>query len=505
VVTQLAEFQVSDVFVEARVFGQAYYESALTPRPAGWLNENFDSLGVFLQAVHEVTPEMRVHAVVDVLRVYSDLNPFAPPAGHLLLEHPGWLCLDRAGQRRDLAGNLWIDPGVPGVRTYLESVVRELAERYELNGIHLSELRYPGTDMHWGYNPQALAAFQAGHPGAGRELPGPAEEEWVAWRAARLTDLATALAETARKTRPGMIVSVAALATGQPPRFVPSALMMDGGSTETTPGVSVSLGTSEPDFRGALQNWPAWRRRGLFDWVALSNRHSQLGDERTFLYWVDYARSQKGSGQILAEVSGAENVESGVVRLMRLAMARGCDGVLLDSYQTLGRERAALPALAYISRATFSPDAKMPLYLHRALLASVPPPATDFRMLEIPEGPSTPREEAIVAPAAVEPSLTQTDATRALLGLSRSVSFAGARPAPGVEGPADLSLFPEPSPRLFTEGGGWQRVQLSSGRDFIGQQLASQAGLTTFRLRDGLIVALPDDQVASMSPLEEAK
>ena len=47
---------------------------------------------------------------------------------------------------------------MPGAVDYTTSVVRDIAERYDVDGIHLDYLRYPSEDFD--YSRDALAAFR---------------------------------------------------------------------------------------------------------------------------------------------------------------------------------------------------------------------------------------------------------------------------------------------------------------------------------------------------------
>ena len=53
---------------------------------------------------------------------------------------------------------LYLSPNHPKVNSYLVKVFRELAENYEIDGLHLDYIRY--QDAEYGQNPQAIEYYK---------------------------------------------------------------------------------------------------------------------------------------------------------------------------------------------------------------------------------------------------------------------------------------------------------------------------------------------------------
>ena len=76
------------------------------------------------------------------LEVHAWLNPYRARAGD------GTLVPDHIARRLPDAAltygaQLWMDPGVPAVRTHILDVVREIVLRYDVDGIHFDDYFYP--------------------------------------------------------------------------------------------------------------------------------------------------------------------------------------------------------------------------------------------------------------------------------------------------------------------------------------------------------------------------
>jgi len=81
---------------------------------------------------------------------------------HILLDHPEWKVVDNSGAAHPCPnpeGSVWLSPGVPGVRTQLARVAADIARRYEVDGVHLDFIRYPG--LTWSHDAASLAAYGA--------------------------------------------------------------------------------------------------------------------------------------------------------------------------------------------------------------------------------------------------------------------------------------------------------------------------------------------------------
>jgi uncharacterized lipoprotein YddW (UPF0748 family) len=117
----------------------------------------------------------------------------------------------------------FISPGVPAVQDYLADLFGELAENYDIDGLHYDYIRYP-REIHevaagyeerekklgnWSFDPVSLARFSKE---TGIAAPDLDLEKWIEWRAAQITEMTRKVSERVREVRPNIIISAAVMA-----------------------------------------------------------------------------------------------------------------------------------------------------------------------------------------------------------------------------------------------------------------------------------------------------
>jgi len=159
------------LFVQVRGRGDAYYTSTLEPRglSLAGASDSFDPLEYLLTRAHG--EGMSVHAWVNICYVWSDPRR-DPPKNHIVSEHPEWLMADRRGTRMDeepvrawtkrgLEG-YYVSPALPDVREHTISVVREIVDNYNIDGVHLDYIRYPNTNFDYSDGDRTAFALRYG-------------------------------------------------------------------------------------------------------------------------------------------------------------------------------------------------------------------------------------------------------------------------------------------------------------------------------------------------------
>ncbi len=169
---QAAAAHFNVLLFQVRGVGDAYYTPGYEPwaarltgtvtRTLG-VSPGFDPLRVLLQAAH--ARGLQVHAYLNVYPTWL-CGVGAPPDG-LDPPHPFWVfsrtngkswsawrVYDSTGAPMNLMtcnAYLWATPAWSGVREQTLRVVQDLMARYDLDGIHLDLIRYPGRD--YSYDP----------------------------------------------------------------------------------------------------------------------------------------------------------------------------------------------------------------------------------------------------------------------------------------------------------------------------------------------------------------
>jgi uncharacterized lipoprotein YddW (UPF0748 family) len=186
VVERAARLGCSDLFVQVRGRGDAYYPTRLSPA-AEDLAPEFDALATALALAH--ARGLRVHAWLNVLLAWSAPEP-PVTSNHVVNRHPDWFVtlatprgrrpsLELSRRELDRLGVVghFLTPDKPEVVAHLTAVVGEVAELYPVDGIHLDYVRYPDYQ--------------------------------VEGEARAVSELVARLADAARAARPAVIVSAA--------------------------------------------------------------------------------------------------------------------------------------------------------------------------------------------------------------------------------------------------------------------------------------------------------
>jgi uncharacterized lipoprotein YddW (UPF0748 family) len=330
------------VFLQVRGRGEAFYQSRLEPRAADLASQpdDFDPLALALALGREAG--LSVHAWVNVNLVASAASlPRSPD--HVVSRHPEWLMVpeplaaelsdvDPAESRyldaiarwsrreSESVEGLYLSPILEAAQAYTVGVVREIVERYPVDGVHFDYVRYPGPAFD--YSPAALAEFRASRlpfasaaerdgldeaarrqPAAwARRLP----ESFEAFRRERLDALVARLAVAAREVRPDVLVSAA---------VVPDA--------------------DEAAAR-KLQDWAGWARDGRLDAVCPM---AYTPDTAAFAAQVAAVRDLLPDVAIWTGVGAYRLTAAQTAARVRLARQSGADGVVVFSYDSVAAER----------------------------------------------------------------------------------------------------------------------------------------------------------------------
>jgi uncharacterized lipoprotein YddW (UPF0748 family) len=343
------------LLVQVRWRGDAYFQQGLEPRPASLAAQpSFDPLATTIARAHEAG--LKVHAWINVNLVASAVD--LPAAReHIIYRHPEWLMVPRAlaeelstidprspgyvgrlaryarAQSAEVEG-LYLSP-VPGdSAAYTASVVRDIARRYDVDGVHLDYIRYPTSEFD--YSRDTLAAFRAsviadldaadlrryearaaGEPLAYTQA---FPERWRAFRAERLTSLLTLVRSGVKAAKPGVLISVAVV----------------------------------PDPREAathrLQNWRAWLDTGLIDVICPM---AYTTDASVFAAQIASARQIAGAHPLWAGIGAYRLSSDQIVENAQTARRLGVGGIILFSYDSLADAPHGPGYVAQVGRAAF--------------------------------------------------------------------------------------------------------------------------------------------------------
>jgi uncharacterized lipoprotein YddW (UPF0748 family) len=318
--------------------GEAFYKSAIEPRATDLDRQPdaFDPLATAIELGHRAG--LQVHAWVNVDLVANGAS-LPRSRVHVASAHPEWLMVPRAlagslrrvtprspaylgtlarwthAQSAQVEG-LYLSPVTAESQDYTASVIREIVEKYPVDGIHFDYIRYPSVDFD--YSPSALALFRASVAprvsGAERQRLDRAAAtdvtawadalapEWAAFRRDRLTQLARRLSGVVRAARPAALVSAAVI-----------------------PGASEARD-------GRLQDWLLWARTGYLDVVCPMIYTTDASEFTTQAQAIDV---ELGEIPFWAGIGAYRLPVAQTIEHVRLARRAHAAGVLLFSYDQL--------------------------------------------------------------------------------------------------------------------------------------------------------------------------
>ncbi|MGH2379408.1 MAG: glycoside hydrolase family 10 protein, partial [Candidatus Limnocylindria bacterium] len=288
-------------------------DSSLPRTEAGVAARPFDPLRSLIAKAH--AQGIEVHAWIIATGLWRGTTP-PRDASHAFNAHGTaasgsdyWLTKRSDGADR-LETEYHLDPGHPDAADYVVRMATSIVEAYDVDGINLDRIRYPdgniGGAPSWGYNPTAVARFQAA-TGRG-DVPAPTDPEWTQWRRDRVTDIVRRIYVETYRIRPSVRISVDTIVYGYGPQST-------GGWTNTR------------TYRELLQDWVGWMREGIVDLNVPMNykRDSSADQRRMFQEWSDYAKEQQYGRAAAIGTALYLNDIAGSVRQVRTSVAPGGD------------------------------------------------------------------------------------------------------------------------------------------------------------------------------------
>lgn len=307
------------IYFQVRATADAYYKSDIEPCAAllcGHLGgtPSYDPLEVAVREGHK--RGLQVHAYLNALtaqnagiegqcRSISESDPGRPR--HILLEHPEWVMSDRRGKRLPCPNSeeyVWLSPSFPGVRTQLARVAADIARRYQVDGIHLDRIRFPGNA--WSWDSVSRAEFG--------KNPDQYPDEWKAYRTSLVSRMVRETYDSINAVRSNIVLSAAVW-----------GIYYDKWHWKTLAGKTDLM----QDSRG-------WAKEGYMD-VLVPMTYSRIKDYCARIDWgcmldEQLQGAEKETGRQMYIGIDASKGAREVVNQIRLARKRGATGMAIFSY-----------------------------------------------------------------------------------------------------------------------------------------------------------------------------
>ena len=224
---------LTDIFVVVWNRGLTMHPSKVTKRYIGIAQDpvydGFDPLKIFIDEGHKVG--LRVHAWFEFGFSYAYKDSSAQ---NWLSRYPEWAGKDRNGNLLKKNNFFWWNSIHPAVQQFMQELVLEVVRNYDIDGIQGDD-RLPAMPSEGGYDDFTKKLYAKEHEGASPPSD-PKEQNWLQWKADKLSDFGKKLYKSVKKVNQNCIVSWA-------PSIYP---------------------WSKEQY---LQDWPNWLHNGYADWI----------------------------------------------------------------------------------------------------------------------------------------------------------------------------------------------------------------------------------------------
>lgn len=198
---------INTLFVQVLGRGMAYYDSSILPE----VDTGFDPLKLAVEKSHNAG--IKVHAWMNTYYIWSNSEP-PLQEGHIANKFPDWLLEEGVSK--------YIDPSSDTAREYLVNVFCEVAENYDVDGIHMDYVRYPSEVSALNYRNRRMfsdqywidPSFIVRSPNSVKTYYGKSgfeemDQRWIEFRCKNVSRLVEEVSVRIKLIKPGIELSAA--------------------------------------------------------------------------------------------------------------------------------------------------------------------------------------------------------------------------------------------------------------------------------------------------------
>ncbi len=327
----------TDLVVQVRGRGDAYYDSHLEPRAEDLARQpkDFDPLALTIDEAHRVG--IKVHAWINIYLV-ANIEALPKAKDHLIYKHPEWVMVPRGvaaeiygldpkspeylnrivahtrSNRADLEG-LFVTPAHPEVQDNLFNIWMEVATKYEVDGLHFDYVRYPNPQFD--YSRASIDRFRAEvernlEDGERESLADEFQndslvyatkfpERYAQFQRSQVTELVERIYKGVKKIKPHAMVSAAVFAN------------------------------DEDASRSRFQDWKQWLRMGWLDVVCPM---AYTPDTETFRKQVLNAMNNAAGKRVWGGIGAYKQTAESAIEKIQVGRELGAHGFILFSYDS---------------------------------------------------------------------------------------------------------------------------------------------------------------------------
>jgi uncharacterized lipoprotein YddW (UPF0748 family) len=248
-IANIAKHRLNTIYPAVWNRGYTLHPSAVAESVSGSSQDYMTSLP--LLPFQDALSELVKQAHRQKLRIipWFEYGLMVPKNHAIAKRHPDWLTITQDGQIALNDNMSWLNPCHPEVQQFITDLIIDVVKRYPVDGIQLDD--HFALPVEFGYDAYTAELYRTEHNG---NLPpkNPKNSEWMAWRAAKLTQLMAKISQSARAENPDIIISLS-----------PNSLSFA--------------------YNKYLQDWDKWVDLGLLDEVILQVYREDLAAMRNEL------------------------------------------------------------------------------------------------------------------------------------------------------------------------------------------------------------------------------
>lgn len=311
---QKANFNV--VVFQVRAGAEVLYPSTYEPwsQLIGKKSLPFDPLQFAITEAHQ--RNLKLYAYMDTMSLITVKTKKQTTPNHLLSLHgPGskdpWICIDEKGKTKDSINkkHYYLSPGIPHVHAYLRKIILDLVRRYNIDGIHLAKLQYPGAE----YSLDTVSKtrfFTRGNPN---------RKDWSDWQREQLNKFITDLYAEIVAEKPCVVLSSSVsgiynpyfsrdyyqFSSGYYDYFQDSWKWINLGAIDfCTPTLFWDISVSKPNHNDLLNNF--YQGVGLKHVIAGQKIYGKNRKVKENIAQIKAVRKRGGPGTIIFSYSSAK-------------------------------------------------------------------------------------------------------------------------------------------------------------------------------------------------------
>jgi len=286
---------LNTIYFQVRSNGTVLFKSSFEPFSLyidGKGGMPYDPLQFAIEEAHK--RGLEIHAWINTVQVFagSELNVINNP-NHIIQKKPEWIVEDIKNNSK----SYWLNPGLLEVREYLSNLIKELVENYDVDGVHLDYIRYPGKN----FNDDST--FQL----YGKNL---SRDEW---RRKNITDLISLINKKIKAVKPNIQLGATPI-----------------GIYKNHKGMNGWEG-----FYEVYQDTKDWLKKGIIDYIT-PQIYWSFDDKYQFdILAKDWVENSYGKKVIIGIGAFKDAVKNEIERMIEYSRKIGADGVAFFRYSSI--------------------------------------------------------------------------------------------------------------------------------------------------------------------------